>query len=84
MVTIDIPTYVRAWTRDQAASKVYLTLSEGLVDIQRVVVTGRTEDWQYPMVWMTLYFSLAVWMSLAMVRWPEEVDLPAFESEHEA
>ena len=84
MVTIDIPTYVHAWTRDQAASKVYLTLSEGLVDIQRVVVTGRTEDWQYPMVWMTLYFSLAVWMSLAMVRWPEEVDLPASESEHEA
>ena len=79
MVTIDVPTYVRAWSRDQEAGKAYLSLSEGLTDIQRVVVTGRTEDWQYPMVWMTLYFSLAVWISLAMTRWPEEVDLPLAE-----
>lgn len=74
MVTIDVPNYVRAWQADQATSKSYLHLAQGLEDIQRVVVTGRLEDWRYPMVWMTLYFSLAVWMSLAMIRWPVEMD----------
>jgi hypothetical protein len=62
---------------DEASGKRYLAFSEGLQDLQRVVVTGRAEDWQYAMVWMTLYFSVAVWISLAMVYWPKEVRFAA-------
>ncbi len=77
MVTVDVPSYVRAWMADEASGKRYLAFSEGLQDLQRVVVTGRAEDWQYAMVWMTLYFSVAVWISLAMVYWPKEVRFAA-------
>jgi len=70
MVSVDVPTYISRWQSDLASDKVFLTLSEGLQDIQRYEVTGRWEDWKYAMVWMTPYFSLAVWLSLAMVLWP--------------
>ena len=70
MITVDIPTYLSRWRADELAGKTYLTLGEGLVDIQRYVVTGRHEDWQYDMVWMSLYFSVAVWISLALTLWP--------------
>ena len=33
-------------------------------------ITGSYDDWRYPMVWQTLYFSVAVWISLAMVAYP--------------
>lgn len=70
MVTIDVPTYVSRWRADEAAGKAYLSVTEGFTDIQRVVVTGRWEDWKYEMVWMSLYFSCAVWISLAMIFRP--------------
>jgi hypothetical protein len=70
MVTVDVPTYVSRWQEATAANKTFLTVSEGLVDIQRYTVTGSYDEWKYNMVWMTLYFSLAVWISLAMVILP--------------
>ena len=70
MVTVDVPTYFSRWRADELAGYTYLTLAEGLQDIQRYVVTGRWEDWQYATVWMTPYFSLAVWMSLLMIFLP--------------
>ena len=72
MVTVDVPTYASRWRADESADKSYLTLSEGLIDIQRYAVTGRYEDWQYVMVWMSLYLSLAVCISLAMTIWPND------------
>ena len=53
-----------------AAGETYLTLSEGIQDVQNMKITGSYEDWRYPMVWQTLYFSIAVWISLAMVWFP--------------
>lgn len=74
MVTIDVPNYFKLWRANEAAGKTYLSLSEGFQDVQRVVVTGRWEDWQYPVLWMSLYFSVAVWISLAMIHWPRQVE----------
>ncbi len=74
MVTVDVPTYFSRWRADEASGETYLTISEGLQDIQRYTVTGRWEDWQYAVVWMTPYFSLAVWMSLLLIF------LPRFEN----
>ncbi len=36
-------------------------------------ITGSYDDWRYPMVWQTLYFSVAVWISLAMVWLPYKI-----------
>lgn len=75
MITVDVPMYVSRWWADQAAGRTYLTLSEGLGDAMRWTVTGRWEDWRDEIPWMSLYFSFAVWMSLALIylpRLPEE------------
>lgn len=74
MLTVDVPTYVSRWRADEASGYVYLTMTEGLQDIQRYVVTGQWEDWQYDMVWQTPYFSLAVWISLVMIFFPRLKD----------
>ena len=74
MVTVDIPTYVNRWQESAIAGKQYLSIAEGFVDIQRYTVTGSYEEWQYNMVWMTGYFSLAVWISMLMVILPRFTD----------
>ncbi len=70
MVTVDVPTYFSRWRADEASGYTYLSIAEGFQDIQRIVVTGRWEDWQYAMVWQTPYFSLAVWVSLLLIFFP--------------
>jgi hypothetical protein len=34
------------------------------------VVSHRREDWKSEVAWMTLYFSVAVWLSIALVHAP--------------
>ena len=34
------------------------------------MVTRRWEDWREEIPWMSLYFSAAVWLSIALVRAP--------------
>jgi hypothetical protein len=70
MITIDVPNYYALWQAKEAAGETYLTLAEGVADVQNMKITGSYEDWRYPMVWQTLYFSIAVWISLAMVWFP--------------
>jgi hypothetical protein len=70
MVAIDIPTYVSRWQASALAGKQYLSVTEGFVDIQRYTVTGSFEAWRYNMVWMSLYFSVAVWISMILVVLP--------------
>ena len=71
MITIDVPNYYSLWVAAEQQQQVYLTIQQGLQDIQNYKVTGRWDDWRYEMVWMSLYFSLAVWMSIAMIFWPK-------------
>lgn len=72
MVTVDVPAYVRHWMSDEANGKVYATLSEGFKQVATVwKQTYAHADWQYEFVWMTLYFSLAVWVSIYIMNGPE-------------
>jgi len=73
MVTVDVPNYYSLWQEKEAAGATYLTFAEGFRDVQNMKITGSYEDWRYPMVWQTLYFSVAVWISLAMVWYPFRV-----------
>ncbi len=65
-IAFDVRMYVRRW-RTRAAG-VHLTFSTGLRDSQlRRQPTLAWEIWRDEVPWMTLYFSVGVWTSLAMV-----------------
>jgi hypothetical protein len=74
MVSIDIPMYISRWQADEARGRAYLALGQGLRDAwSRRVVTFSWEEWRAEIPWMTLYFSVCVWWSLALVHSPRPV-----------
>lgn len=71
MFMIDVPRYWARWIEADAAGRVYLSLLDGLVDAaRRCVVAGDWPSWREEIPWMSMYFSLAVWISIALVRVP--------------
>jgi hypothetical protein len=67
MFTVDVPMYVDRWLTDAATGKQLLGLFAGLHDAAtRWVVTHDMAHWNDEIAWMSLYFSLAVWTSLAL------------------
>jgi hypothetical protein len=65
-MAFDVMMYVRRWR--MRAVGVYLTLSTGLRDTRRRrQPTFAWEVWRQEAPWMTVYFSIGVWTSLAMV-----------------
>ncbi len=71
MCTVDVPMYLSRWHADELSGRTYLSLVEGLRDVSgRWVVTRSWQDWHDEIPWMTLYFSFAVWMSVALVHAP--------------
>jgi hypothetical protein len=68
LVTVDVPMYFNRWRAARAGGKVHLPLFKGLRDIStRWVVTHDLAEWKEEIAWMSLYFSGAVWASLALV-----------------
>jgi hypothetical protein len=80
MVTVDVPMYLSRWRADESSGRVYFSLAEGLRDALRWRVTVRWEDWRDEIPWMSLYFSAAVWMSMALIHVPSVGDEPADRS----
>jgi hypothetical protein len=71
MTTVDVPMYVRRWKAGRAGGSVYLPVLPGLRDAwSRRIPTQRWEDWKEEVAWLTMYFSCAVWVSLAMIWLP--------------
>lgn len=71
MCTVDVPMYLSRWRADELNGRAYLSLTEGLRDVaQRWTVTYSLADWREEIAWMSLYFSFAVWISLALVHAP--------------
>jgi hypothetical protein len=67
LLTVDVPMYLGRW-RDKAANgRRLLRPLEGLYDAStRWVVTRDLAAWKDEIAWMSLYFSAAVWSSLAL------------------
>jgi hypothetical protein len=66
MATVDVPMYVSRWRADAMAGRAYLSAARGLQDVAgRWIVTFQWQDWRTEVPWMTLYFSAAVWISIA-------------------
>jgi hypothetical protein len=71
MFLVDVPMYWSRWLADEASGRPYLDLAQGLVDVsQRWVVSHNWSDWKSEVVWMSLYFSVAVWLSIALIHAP--------------
>jgi hypothetical protein len=67
MSTVDVPMYFERWQADMAEGKPLLGLFAGLYDVAtRWVVTHSFMPWHNEIPWMSLYFSVAVWMSLVL------------------
>jgi len=71
MFGVDVPMYWARWLADEAHGRRYLDLAQGLADVSsRWVVSHRWDDWKSEVVWMSLYFSVAVWLSIGLVHAP--------------
>jgi hypothetical protein len=67
LMTIDVPMYLGRWRAVVADGGRHLRPLEGLRDVStRWVVTHDLAEWKDEIAWMSLYFSAAVWASLAL------------------
>ena len=67
LAIIDVPMYLRKWQAEDVDRRAPLSHLEGLWDAsRRWVVTHDLAEWKDEIAWMSLYFSVAVWASLAL------------------
>lgn len=67
LITIDVPMYLGRWQDGLADGSKNLSPLEGLRDAStRWVVTHDFAQWKDEIAWMSLYFTAAVWASLAL------------------
>jgi hypothetical protein len=67
LMTVDVPMYLMRWRAGLADGGRHLGPLEGLRDVStRWVVTHDLAEWKGEIAWMSLYFSMAVWSSLAL------------------
>jgi hypothetical protein len=67
LITIDVPMYLKRWQEGLARRSKVLGPLEGLRDAStRWVVTHDLAQWKDEIAWMSLYFTAAVWASLAL------------------
>jgi hypothetical protein len=68
MLAVDVPMYLARWRHARSSGVRYLPLMEGLRDaLQRRRVAHRWSEWRAEVPWMSLYFSVGVWLSLCLV-----------------
>lgn len=78
MFSVDVPMYWARWLADEARGRIYLDVAAGFADVSgRWVVSHRWAEWRGEVVWMTLYFSVAVWVSIGLVHTPMLRSCPA-------
>ncbi len=83
LMTIDVPMYLGRWRAELADGGKLLRPFEGFRDAStRWVVTHELAAWKNEIAWMSLYFSIAVWASLALCVFYALGDrLPSYRTE---
>ena len=83
LMIIDVPMYLSRWRAKLADGSRLLRPIEGLRDVStRWVVTHDLAEWKGEIAWTSLYFSAAVWASLALcVLFSLEDRLPRYRTE---
>ena len=74
---VDVPMYWSRWMADQVTGRHYLGIIQGIHDVaSRRLISYQWNDWKSEVVWMSLYFSVAVWLSIALIHAPRfEADI---------
>jgi hypothetical protein len=71
MVFVDVPMYLSRWRADLVAGRGYLSLREGMAEVlDRCIVMREWAAWQQDVAWLSLYFTVAVWASIALAHVP--------------
>ena len=71
MVSYDVPMYLGRWRAGIPAHFNYLSFGQGLDQIlERCRVVRDWSAWWQDAVWLTLYFTTAVWISIALAHVP--------------
>jgi hypothetical protein len=83
LMTVDVPMYLNRWRTEVGDGSKLLGPLEGLRDVStRWVVTHDLAEWKDEIAWMSLYFSGAVWASLALcVCYSLEDHLPRYRTQ---
>jgi len=85
MCTVDVRMYLTRFLADHAAGRSYLSIADGLRDLAtRWTVTFAWDEWREEIPWMSLYFSVSVWTSIALVRASAFAAREGDAGEHEA
>jgi len=67
MIFVDVPMYWQRYLLDYESAKIYLSLWQGLQDAAvNYRVSFDWNVWRSEIPWMTLYFTVAVWVSIYM------------------
>jgi len=70
MVFVDVPMYWHRWQAD-LARVTYFSLTNGFLDmLKSCKVSFSMHKWHQEIPWMTLYFSVTVWVSMAFAYAP--------------
>ncbi len=68
MFVVDVPMYWSRWKMDRARRKRHLGLAQGMRELARPSRVSRLwQDWRSEVTWMTLYFSVGVWVSISLI-----------------
>ena len=68
MLAVDVPMYLARWRHARRSGVRYCSLMEGVRDThQRRRIARRWSEWRPEVPWMSLYFSVGVWLSLCLV-----------------
>jgi len=79
MVLVDVPMYWHRWQAELARGVTYYSFAGGIMDMLRSCkVNFSLKKWHEEIPWMTLYFSVTVWVSMAFAY------APSFKSVEEA
>lgn len=71
MVGFDVPMYLARWQADLAAGREAGLLLDGLdASLQRCIVENNWDAWREDAIWLTLYFTAAVWTSIWLAHAP--------------
>jgi hypothetical protein len=83
IVVIDVPMYLSRWRAERSNGGRLLRPLEGLHDVTtRWIVTHDIAHWREEIAWMSLYFSAAVWASLALCLFSSlDNQLPRYRTE---
>ncbi len=70
-VVIDIPLYIRRFYSGRALGQKYLSITQGASDAwHRREMSHSWERWKDDALWLTPYFSVGVWFSMALIFLP--------------